>query len=165
MIIISQGMGQKQNESLLLFPIKLSKALVSSCQDTFHPPIQIETKHHDSNQEMKSSGHRLHGKTLLPTAHGDCPAKTPPKSALPTCGFWGVLLPLVLPVFYGDFLRIPLEFCCPPRISLPGNSRLFSLPNFQKRPRLWDFSFLQGSSSSFKFHWIWKFRIHQQPYT
>ena len=42
----------------------------------------------------------------LPTAHGDCPAKTPPKSALPTCGFWGRFCPW----FYWFSTGIFLEF-------------------------------------------------------
>ena len=43
----------------------------------------------------------------------DCPAKTPPKFALPMCGFLRVLFLLELLVFTADLLRPPLEFSSP----------------------------------------------------
>ena len=61
---------------------------------------------------------------VLPS-HGDCTFKTPPKSALPMCGFLGVLLSLELLVFTADLLRPPLEFSFP-RTDFP----IWKFPDF-----------------------------------
>lgn len=74
----------------------------------------------------------------------------------------GAILPLVLLVFYGWVLRIPLEFCCPPWISRPGNICLFSLPTSQKPQKHWFFGFLHVPPSSTKFRWVRKSRTHSK---
>ena len=58
-------------------------------------------------------GHGTVKTPVSPTVHGDYHAKTPPKSALPTCGFLGVPFLLELLVFTADLLRPLLEFSTP----------------------------------------------------
>ena len=58
-------------------------------------------------------GHGTVKTPVSPTVHDASLAKTPPKSALTTCGFLGVLLSLELLVFTADPLRTPLEFSSP----------------------------------------------------
>lgn len=88
-------------------------------------------------------GHETVKTPASPTVHGDCPVKTPPKSALPMCGFLGVLFLLELLVFTADLLRTPFEFSYLstdyPTWKFPD---FFSLLVSQKLQKHWIFGFL-----------------------
>lgn len=58
----------------------------------------------------------------------------------------GAILPLVLLVFYGDFLRIPLEFCCSPTdFQTCKFPHFFLLLTSQKPQKHWIFWLPPGS--------------------
>ena len=127
-------------------------ALIGRPHGPQHPQPRGRTIHLRITQNRKIPANS----SDLPAAQGDCPAKTPPKSALPACGFWGRFFLDFYGFFYGAFLRNPLELSPSPRGPYrPRNSHSFFSFVFSKpaeTPAFWgSHSFPQLPSNSARF--------------